>query len=191
MGPLDIVQLTPLMHCTSGRPEISVGLIDGPVALNLPDFAGANIREVPGKLSATCNRADTAACSHGTFVTGILAARRGSLAPAICPGCTLLLRPIFAETMNGNGIMPSATPEELADAIVDSVDAGARVVNLSSALVQSSPKSERVLEEELHNLSRCHLGCGGRQSGNRRKFSHHPPSVGHSRGSLQHSRQAP
>ena len=149
MGPLDLVQLTALMDRTSGRPEISIGLIDGPAALNLPDFAAANIREVPGKLKGTCSRADTVACSHGTFVTGILAARRGSVAPAICPACTLLLRPIFSETTNGNGNMPSATPEELAQAIVDSVDAGARIVNLSSALAQSSANGERELEQSL------------------------------------------
>jgi subtilisin family serine protease len=45
--------------------------------------------------------------------------------------------------------MPSATPEELAGAIVDSVDAGARIVNLSSALVQPSPKGERMVDEAL------------------------------------------
>lgn len=150
MGPLDVVHLTALMDRTSGRPEIGVGLIDGPVVLNLPDFAGATIREVPGKLSGTCSRADTVACSHGTFVAGILTARRGSLAPAICPGCTLLLRPIFAETVNGNGPVPSATPEELAEAIVDSVHAGARVINLSSALLQPSLKGERMIEEALN-----------------------------------------
>jgi subtilisin family serine protease len=138
------------MDRTSGRPEISVGLIDGPVALNLPDFAGANIREVTGKLRGTCNRADTAACSHGTFVAGILAARRGSVAPSIAPGCTLLLRPIFADTTTGNGLMPNATPEELAEAIVDSVNSDAHVINLSSALVQSSPKGERILEQALN-----------------------------------------
>lgn len=155
MGPLDAVHLTTLMDRTSGRPEIRIGLIDGPVALNLPDFAAANIREVPGKLTGTCNRADTVACLHGTFVAGILAARRGSLAPAICPGCTFVLRPIFAETGNGSGGVPSATPEELAEAIVDSVDAGARVINLSSALVRPSPKGERMLEEALkYTLSR-------------------------------------
>ena len=149
MGPLDLVQLSPLMDRTSGLPEISIGLIDGPVALHLPDFAGAIIREVPGKLKGTCSRADTIACSHGTFVTAILAARRGSGAPAICPGCTLLLRPIFSETTNRNGDMPSATPEELAEAIVESVDAGARIVNLSSALAQPSPNGERAIEESL------------------------------------------
>lgn len=150
MGPLDVVHLTALMDRTSGRPEISVGLIDGPVALNLPDFAGATIREVPGKLKGTCSRADTVACSHGTFVAAILAARRGSVAPAICPGCTVLLRPIFAESTNGNGFIPSASPEELASALVDSVDAGARVVNLSSVLVHPSPHGERMLEEALN-----------------------------------------
>jgi subtilisin family serine protease len=129
--------------------------MDGPVSLNLPDFAGANIREVPGWLRGTCDRAATTACSHGTLVASVLAARRGSVAPAICPGCTLLLRAIFAETANGNGLMPSATPEVLAAAIVDSVNAGARVVNLSSALVQSSTKGERMLEAALnYTLSR-------------------------------------
>jgi hypothetical protein len=34
---------------------------------------------------------------HGTFVTGMLFARRNSVAPAICPNCTLILRPIFVE----------------------------------------------------------------------------------------------
>ena len=99
-----------------------IALIDGPVELNHPDLAGSTIREMPGKLRATCTRADSVACTHGTFVAGILSARRGSVAPAICPGCTLLLRPIFAETTKGNGQMPSATPEELADAIIDSVE---------------------------------------------------------------------
>lgn len=90
------------------------------------------------------------ACTHGTLVTGILFTRRGCAAPAICPGCTLMLRPIFAEALNGNGQMPSTTPEELAEAIIDSVDAGARIINLSSALVQPSPKGESKLEEALN-----------------------------------------
>jgi subtilisin family serine protease len=61
-----------------------------------------------------------------------------------------MLRPIFAEALNGNGQMPSTTPEELAEAIIDSVDAGARIINLSSALVQPSPKGESKLEEALN-----------------------------------------
>ena len=95
MGALDAVQLTPLMDRTSGRAAIKVGLIDGPVFLTHPDLAQKNIQEVPGKLRGTCSRVQSAACLHGTFVAGMLCARRGSVAPAICPGCTLLVRPIF------------------------------------------------------------------------------------------------
>jgi subtilisin family serine protease len=150
MNALDLVRLPDLMKRGQGRPEITIALIDGPVARDLPDLAGAAIREIPGKLKGTCARADTVACTHGTFVAGILAARRGSAAPAICPGCTLLLRPIFAETVNGNGDVPSATPEELAEAVLDSVEAGAKVINLSAALVEPSLKGESKLEEALN-----------------------------------------
>jgi len=142
------------MELGEGRAEIMVALIDGPVVLDHPDLSGATIHEVRGNLKGTCARADTPACTHATFVAGILCARRGSIAPAICPGCTLLLRPIFAEAANGapNGAhgMPSATPEELAEAIVASVDAGARVINLSSAIATPSPKGESRLEAALN-----------------------------------------
>ena len=149
-SPLDLVRLSPFMERGQGRPEIAVALLDGPVALNHPDLAGATIREIPGELQRTCTRADAVACTHATFVIGILVARRGSVAPAICPGCTLLLRPIFAETASDDGQMPSATPEELAEAIIDSVNAGARVINLSSALIRPSPKGESKLEGALN-----------------------------------------
>ena len=106
---LDLVGLSPLMTRTSGRPEISIGLIDGPVALDHPDLAAENIREVPGKLSAACADASDAACAHGTFIAGILLASRMSVAPAICPGCTLLVRPIFSQAPANGGQMPSAS----------------------------------------------------------------------------------
>jgi subtilisin family serine protease len=154
MSPIELVRLSALMEHTQGRPEIAVGLVDGPVALDHPDLAGASIRALPGKTKGACSLADSVACTHGTFVAGILSARRGSAAPAICPGCTLLLRPIFVEVLNGNGQMPSATPEELAEAIIDSVDGGARVINLSSALVQPSPRGENKLEQAFNYAAR-------------------------------------
>jgi len=46
--------------------------------------------------------------------------------------------------------MPSATPNELAEAIVDSVDAGARAINLSAALVQPSRRGEMELVDSLN-----------------------------------------
>src|SRR6266568_2942485 len=150
MLSLDFVNLTPLMERSTGKREILIGLIDGPVAIGHADFAGQNIQEVSGAGSGVCPKASSTACMHGTFVAGMLSAKRGSVAPAICPGCTLLVRPIFAETTQTNGDMPSATPDELAAAIIDTANAGARAINLSAALAQPSSKGERKLEEALN-----------------------------------------
>ena len=148
-GYLDLIRLTPLLERTSGRPEVRIGLIDGPVVLDHPDLATENIREVPGEFAGTCALSSSVACKHGTFVAGILSAKRGSPAPAICPGCSLLVRPIFRETNSGNGQMPSATPQQLASAIVETIDAGAWILNVSAALVQPSVKGENELQSAL------------------------------------------
>jgi subtilisin family serine protease len=49
--------------------------------------------------------------------------------------------------------MPSATPGELAEAIVDCVAAGARIINLSSALIDPSRQGESVLAEALNDVA--------------------------------------
>src|SRR5262245_38953371 len=149
MTPLDLVRIAPLMDRTSGKPAVTIGLIDGPVMMTHPELTKKYLREIPGDGSGSCTQASSTACLHGTFVAGILAAKRGSVAPAICPSCTLLLRPIFAETPPANGEIPSAEPEELAQAILDCIDAGARVLNVSAALAQSSIRSDGALEEAL------------------------------------------
>ena len=154
MFPLELVKLTELMERTSGSPEVKIGLIDGPVVTQHPDLVGEHLREIPGKNGATCTQANSIACQHGTFVAGILSAKRNSPAPAICPECTLLLRPIFTETTSGREQMPVATPRELAAAIIECIDAGARVINLSLGLAQPSTQGQQALEEALNQAVR-------------------------------------
>jgi subtilisin family serine protease len=79
-----------------------------------------------------------------------LAARRNSPAPAICPNCTLLIRPIFNEATSGRQQLPSASPLTLASAIVECIGFGARIINLSVALAQTSTKSEQDLKEAVN-----------------------------------------
>lgn len=153
MTPIDLVRLTSLRDRTSGSPDVVIGLIDGPVAVDHPDLAKENIRPLPGNPNGACRRASSTACLHGTFVAGILSAKRSSAAPAICPNCTLLVRPIFAETAT-KGEMPTAEPEELGEAIFDCIDAGAHVLNVSAALAQSTTKGERTLEAALDYAAR-------------------------------------
>ena len=136
------------MGRSDGGSDVIIGLIDGPVLLDHPDLAKEHIREISAAGGA-CMSASSSACQHGTFVAGILSAKRGASAPAICPGCTLLVRPIFGENPSGREIMPSAAPEALAAAILDCLAAGARVINLSLGLAQPSGKEERALEQAL------------------------------------------
>jgi subtilisin family serine protease len=144
-----MVRLTPLMEHTSGRADLVIGLLDGPVAADHPDLAGVRIHPAPGAPPAACSQANTSACEHGTFVAGVLCARRGAPAPAICPGCTLLVYPIFSDTAPTDDGLPNAALAELAAAITASVAAGARVLNLSLGLVGPSARGLPALREAL------------------------------------------
>lgn len=137
------------MDLTSGSPEVRVALIDGPVLLGHPELTRENIREVPRPDGEVYAPAQQIAFRHGTFVAGILSAQRGSAAPGICPNCTLLVRPIFIEIPSTDFGLPSATPEELAAATVEVIEAGARVINLSVTIASLSSGRQRDLEQAL------------------------------------------
>ncbi len=145
---LELVGLEALMRLSAGRPEVVIGLIDGPIAGRHADLAGSAIREAPGKASGACSKANSLACLHGTFIAGILVARRGSPAPAICPDCTLLAYPIFVDAPDEKET-PSAKAEDLAAAILACIRAGAKILNLSLALTRPFAKGERALREAL------------------------------------------
>ena len=143
MDPLNQTGLQSLMNISSGDANIVIGIIDGPIDLNHPALEDSNIKTVRDSQVVACKNASSIACSHGTFIAGILCARRGLPAPAICPNCKIIFNPIFKEetdyTNNKNMmIVPSITPEELANAIIETIDAGARIINLSLGLSSSS-----------------------------------------------------
>lgn len=148
--PLKQTKLYSLMNISSGKPEIRLGIIDGPLDFGHPAFQSSRMKTVTDSQLAACRSANSGACLHGTFVAGILSAKRGFHAPAICPGCELILRPIFGETSNGDEIdalSPCCTPEELSTAIIETVNAGAKVINLSIGLSTSSLVKYRELED--------------------------------------------
>ncbi|MGH4007322.1 MAG: S8 family peptidase [Pseudonocardiaceae bacterium] len=147
------MRLPLLMELTSGSRDVVVGLLDGPVAVGHPALANDSIRELSGSVGG-CARASSPGCHHGTFVAGILVACRGGAAPAICPDCSLLVRPIFADTIGDGQQLPSATPQQLATAIGECVDAGARVLNLSAGMTEPSTRDERELRDALDYAAR-------------------------------------
>src|SRR4030095_4395854 len=93
--------------------------------------------------------ASSAACTHGTLVAGALVGARDSGAPAICPDCTLLVRPIFLEAQSARGQVPTSSVDEVATAIVETIDAGASILNLSVAVAEPSTRAEQRMHEAL------------------------------------------
>jgi len=143
VGALDMANLLPLMELTEGRADVGIGLIDGEVAAQLSAFSAAGICTIGvTKPSTGIGR------EHGTFVAAMLSASRSSVAPAISPGCSLVVRPVFDHSGRGSD-PPRASAETLGEAIFECVDAGVRVINLSVAAVGRSGARERALRAAL------------------------------------------
>lgn len=168
MDPLSQIKLEFIMNISSGNPDIKIGLVDGPLDYNHPAFQGSRITAVKESQLQACKSASSIACRHATFIAGILCARRGFSAPALCPGCTLLLRPIFMEEILANRKhinLPSTTPEELSEAIIEVVNTGAHIINLSLGLSTSSLITYPMLQE-AYDYARKHGSIIVAASGN-------------------------
>jgi subtilisin family serine protease len=149
--PCRITGLSRLMDLTAGSPSISVAVIDGPLVLDHPGLAREKIRMLTGRTHAKCVNPVGIACTHGTYVAGVLHARRDGPVRGICPGCTLLVRPIFSDVTavaSSDGV-PNATIPELSGALHDVIEAGARIVNLSVGLAESLGRAEEAMDEAL------------------------------------------
>ncbi|MET0765320.1 MAG: S8 family serine peptidase [Blastococcus sp.] len=127
------------MRRTRGSADIRIALLDGPVDRGHRYLQGADIvpaRRVPHESVSAITAA------HGTFLAGLLVGQDRSSSPSICPECTLVVRPIYGE---GGSRHPRATPDELADALVEAVDAGARLIQVSAAIGRPSLVESREL----------------------------------------------
>ncbi|MBC7936278.1 MAG: S8 family serine peptidase [Rhizobacter sp.] len=149
MESIQLISLPALMERTDGSAAIKIGLIDGPVSIDHKDLSKENIISIVGRAAGSCSKADSIACNHGTFIAGILKGNRNSAAAAICPGCTLLIRPVFAEHRFNQEAIPATSPSELATAIIDCVNNGAHIINLSLALANPASRPEKDLEKAL------------------------------------------
>jgi subtilisin family serine protease len=125
-----------------GSHAFPVAVIDGPydaVALS------AVLASAPVSLAdGSCDFSPNSACDHGTFIVGLLGARQDALIPGLCPDCRLIHVPLFADS-----ISPSASVDELATAIAKAVSAGARLINLSLAILGSESEINRRLAAAL------------------------------------------
>ncbi|MGY4411965.1 subtilisin family serine protease [Bradyrhizobium sp. LB7.1] len=126
----------------NASPVLTVAVIDGP--FDAAALSGVLAR-APVRLGGDdCDANPKGACEHGTFVMGLLGARADAPVPGLCPGCRLIHLPLFADTN-----APFAGMDGLAVAIARAVDAGARLINLSLAILDEGIEANRRLAAAL------------------------------------------
>jgi len=121
---------------------VPVGVIDGPydagalagILMNPPTSLGAG----------SCSIHPNSACKHGTFVVGLLGARPNAPIPGLCPNSKILHVPLFVDQGS-----PQSSVVELANAIRTAVRGGARLINLSLAVLGDGPQYDSALAQAL------------------------------------------
>jgi subtilisin family serine protease len=144
---LTLCRVAPLLAWLRGDPDVVIGLVDGPVAIDHPGLEPCQVHGMTLPV-----RWCQGGCP-GTFVAGVLVGRRDSSAPALCPGCTLVSRPVRGDVADDGGDV-EASPDQIAAAIEDCLEAGARIVNVSVVLPPAAAEGSAALTAVLDRAAR-------------------------------------
>lgn len=138
----DIVGLAELSQATAGGDrKIRIAIIDGPVDLSHPAFAGAKLTLI-NSLSSGAPDPGIAGL-HGTHVASIIFGQHGGPIKGIAPRCRGIIIPVF-EDAPGGAITP-CSQTDLARAISDAVDAGAHIISVSAGQMSKSGEAHPLL----------------------------------------------
>ncbi|HXW30023.1 MAG TPA: S8 family serine peptidase [Xanthobacteraceae bacterium] len=119
----------------------AIAVIDGPY--DAAALAGVLAQPPVALGSVGCGVANSA-CDHGTFILGLMGARRDATIPGLCPDSRILHFPLFIDDRR-----PGASLDDLAQAIRLAVAAGARLVNLSLAILEEETQHHHGLAAAL------------------------------------------
>jgi cyanobactin maturation PatA/PatG family protease len=131
---------------TFGDPRIRVAVLDGPVDTSHPCFRGARLTRLPTLVPGNAKK-DGAASQHGTHVTSIIFGQPGTAASGIAPSCSGIIVPVFADGAGGAMVMCSQL--DLARAILQAVESGAHVINISGGQLVPTGEPEPVLAKAI------------------------------------------
>jgi len=130
---------------TSGDPRIRIAVLDGPVDRSHPCFQGARLTQLSTLVPGTAK--DGAASRHGTHVASIIFGQPGAAVSGIAPGCSGIIVPVFADGADGAMVMCSQL--DLARAILQAVESGAHVINISGGQLVPAGEPEPVLAKAI------------------------------------------
>ncbi|MFB0632417.1 S8 family serine peptidase, partial [Streptomyces sp. AB3(2024)] len=125
-----------------GDPRVCVALLDGPVDLSHPCFAGADLTRLDTLVQEPAGQGPMS--RHGTHVAGLIFGGPGTPVAGLAPRCRGLLLPVFRD--DGNGRVPQL---DLARAIERAVEEGAHVINISGGERAPDGQADPLLDRAL------------------------------------------
>jgi cyanobactin maturation PatA/PatG family protease len=135
---------------TLGDPRICIAVLDGPVDLNHSSLASAELALVETLMSGRDTRGRLA--EHGTHVLSIIFGGHNSPVRGIAPECRGLIAPIFADVVEGNPVPCSQI--DLARALLQVVQAGANIINISGGEFSPSGAAHPLLADAVRACAR-------------------------------------
>ncbi|MET9894444.1 S8 family serine peptidase [Streptomyces sp. NPDC006465] len=125
-----------------GHPEVCVAVLDGPVDLSHPCFAGADVTRIDTLVNEPVGRGPMSL--HGTHVASLLFGQPRSPVTGVAPRCRGLVLPVFRDAGEGR-----VSQLDLARAIERAVEEGAHVINISGGERTVDGQAESILERAL------------------------------------------
>jgi len=131
---LSIPGLKHLQKRTKGTSNITIAVLDGVVDTNHPCFNGANLTRLPTLVRerATAGQMST----HGTHIASLIFGQPKTEIEGIAPNCRGLLAPVFGDDNR------KLSQLDLARAIEQSAENGAKVINISGGSLTDMGEAE-------------------------------------------------
>jgi cyanobactin maturation PatA/PatG family protease len=125
-----------------GDARVCVAVLDGPVDLSHPCFAGADITRIETLVTEPAGRGPMSV--HGTHVASLIFGQMGSPVTGMAPLCRGLVLPVFRDVSDSR-----VSQLDLARAIEQAVQAGAHIINISGGERTSDGRPDGMLERAL------------------------------------------
>lgn len=130
-----------------GDPRVCIAVLDGPVDQSHPCFNGIRLTRLKTLVADAAY--DGPACRHGTHITSIIFGSHGGPIAGIAPQCHGLIIPVFAD--NGEHSRPSCSQLDLARAILQAVEQGAQIINISAGQLEPTGDPEPFLAQAIRS----------------------------------------
>ncbi|MBE9168650.1 S8 family serine peptidase [Pleurocapsales cyanobacterium LEGE 06147] len=140
-----IAGLRKLWSYTKGDYRICIAILDAPVDRSHPSLIATELTTVKTLVSNSNQRG--VASQHGTHIASVIFGQHNSSIQGIAPNCRGLIAPIFTENINGT--LAPCSQIDLARAILQAVQQGANIINISGGQLTPSGEAYPILADAV------------------------------------------